>query len=243
MSKLPIFLRTLVVAPVLSLLSGCLFGTMERDGSYEDISRVAATSDGGALVCMQRAVGRCKTVPFQEGRPCNLVFSWHLAKVPGAEEAIHSWEADLGLFEYVTRLRESTPGRYELQTSDNKSLRIRTFDEQGNKVSDELVEPAPPVDNFGVASLEKIELADGSVLSANSEAMTRTLTYRDPAGREQWTVPNPVGTLDAADGGPAGSIVLGGKSGAAYSPAVVKLDAAGTVVWQRDVGTLPQYMK
>jgi hypothetical protein len=81
------------------------------------------------------------------------------------------------------------------------------------------------------------------VLSANFEAMTRTLTHRAPAGREQWTVPNPIGTLDAADGGPAGSIVLGGESGAAYSPAVVKLDAAGTVVWQRDVGTLPRYMK
>lgn len=243
MSKMSIFLRTLVVAPVLSLLGGCLFETMERDGSYEDILRVAATSDGGALVSMYRAVGRCKTVPFQEGRPCNLVFSWHLAKVSGAEEPIHSWEADLGLFEYVTRLRESTPGRYELQSCDNDSLRIRTFDEQGNKVSDELAGPAPPLDYFGVASLGKIKLADGSVLSANSEAMTRTLTYSDPAGREQWTVPNPVGELDAADGGPAGSIMLGGKGGAAYGPTVVKLDAAGSVVWQRDVGTLPRYMK
>jgi hypothetical protein len=56
------------------------------------------------------------------------------------------------VFTRVHRLRESTPGRYELQTSDNNSLRIRTFDEQGNKVSDELAGPAPPVDNVGVAS-------------------------------------------------------------------------------------------
>lgn len=148
--------------------------------------------------------------------------------MPGAGEPIRSWEAELDQSEHVHRLRESTPGRYELQTSDNKSLRIRTFDEQGTKVSDELAGPAPPWDDVGIVLLEspKAALADGSVLSVSYEGMKQTLTYRDPAGREQWAVPNPIGMLDAADGGPAGSVVLGGRNGADYSPAIMKLDAA-----------------
>ena len=244
MMKMSIFLATLALAPVLSLLGGC-YDPMESAVNFKFISRVAATSDGAALLCIHREVGVCKSVPFQEGRPCNIVHSWRLARVLGAEEPIRSWEVDLGVFEYERRLRESMPGRYELQTFDNQSLHVRTFDEQGNKISDELAGPAPPLDVFGIAASNppKIELADGSVVSANSAAMTQTLTRRDPAGQEQWTVPNPFSKLYAGDGGPAGSMVLGGRRGSDYAPAVIKLDAAGTVVWQRDVGTLPQYMQ
>ena len=245
MLKAALFLQTLAVAPVLSLLGGCWFLPSEHDGSFEDIVRVAATSDGGALAYMQRAIGTCTSQPFAEGHHCNLVKSWHLAMVPGAEGPIHRWEVDMDPYEVVQLVREITSGRYELHSRDGTSLRIRTFDEQGNKIADELAGPAPTQYNYvGIAHHDShtTELADGSVLSINVQAMPMTLTYRDPAGQEQWTVPDPISVLDVADGGPAGSTVLGGRE-ISWGPVVMKLDAAGTVVWQRDVWTLPRYMK